>query len=61
MKTLFDKQITLKMGQCNVKRWVDDLLPLAEDLSFQPPQARGSFRALHVFGSGIGHGVLPGG
>ena len=30
MKTLFDKQITLKMGQCNVKRWIDDLLPLVE-------------------------------
>ncbi len=33
MKTLFDKQITLRMGQCNVKRWVDDLLPLVEDPS----------------------------
>lgn len=31
MKTLFDKQITLRMGQCNVKNWVDDLLPLVED------------------------------
>ncbi|MEV8337851.1 alcohol dehydrogenase catalytic domain-containing protein [Leucobacter sp. NPDC077196] len=30
MKTLFDKQITLKMGQCNVKRWIDDLMPLVE-------------------------------
>ena len=25
---MFDKQITLRMGQANVKRWVDDLLPL---------------------------------
>jgi len=33
MKTLFDKQITLRMGQCNVKRWIDDLLPLVEDPS----------------------------
>ncbi|WP_136042600.1 MULTISPECIES: alcohol dehydrogenase catalytic domain-containing protein [unclassified Microbacterium] len=33
MKTLFDKQITLRMGQCNVKNWVDDLLPLVEDAS----------------------------
>ena len=33
MKTMFDKQITLRMGQCNVKRWVDDLLPLVEDPS----------------------------
>lgn len=30
MKTLFDKQISLRMGQCNVKRWVDDLLPFVE-------------------------------
>jgi threonine dehydrogenase-like Zn-dependent dehydrogenase len=33
MKTLFDKQITMRMGQCNVKHWVDDLLPLVEDAS----------------------------
>ncbi|MET0735516.1 MAG: alcohol dehydrogenase catalytic domain-containing protein [Microbacterium sp.] len=33
MKTMFDKQVTLRMGQCNVKRWVDDLLPLVEDPS----------------------------
>ena len=26
--TLFDKQIQLRMGQANVRRWVDDLLPL---------------------------------
>jgi threonine dehydrogenase-like Zn-dependent dehydrogenase len=29
--TLFDKQIQLRMGQCNVKAWVEDLLPLVED------------------------------
>jgi threonine dehydrogenase-like Zn-dependent dehydrogenase len=29
--TLFDKQITLRMGQCNVQRWIPDLLPLVED------------------------------
>jgi len=28
MLQLFDKQITLKMGQANVRRWVDDILPL---------------------------------
>jgi threonine dehydrogenase-like Zn-dependent dehydrogenase len=28
MLTLFDKQIQLRMGQANVKRWVDDVLPL---------------------------------
>jgi threonine dehydrogenase-like Zn-dependent dehydrogenase len=25
---MFDKQINLRMGQANVKRWIDDLLPL---------------------------------
>ncbi len=29
--TLFDKQIQLRMGQANVKRWVDDILPLLTD------------------------------
>ncbi|WP_299038568.1 zinc-dependent alcohol dehydrogenase [uncultured Pseudokineococcus sp.] len=29
--TMFDKQIQLRMGQCNVKRWVDDLMPLLTD------------------------------
>jgi threonine dehydrogenase-like Zn-dependent dehydrogenase len=33
MKTMFDKQITMRMGQCNVKNWIDDLLPLVEDAS----------------------------
>jgi threonine dehydrogenase-like Zn-dependent dehydrogenase len=28
MLTLFDKQIQLRMGQANVKAWVDDILPL---------------------------------
>jgi len=27
----FDKQITFRMGQANVKRWMDDLLPLVSD------------------------------
>ncbi|MFA9431015.1 zinc-dependent alcohol dehydrogenase [Egicoccus sp. AB-alg2] len=31
MLTMFDKQIQLRMGQANVKRWMDDLLPLALD------------------------------
>lgn len=29
--SLFDKQIQLRMGQCNVRRWVDELLPIVED------------------------------
>jgi threonine dehydrogenase-like Zn-dependent dehydrogenase len=28
---LFDRQFTIRMGQANVKRWIDDLLPLLED------------------------------
>jgi threonine dehydrogenase-like Zn-dependent dehydrogenase len=31
MLTLFDKQLTLRMGQANVKRWVDDIMPLLGD------------------------------
>jgi threonine dehydrogenase-like Zn-dependent dehydrogenase len=29
--TMFDKQIQLRMGQANVKRWTDDIMPLLED------------------------------
>jgi threonine dehydrogenase-like Zn-dependent dehydrogenase len=28
MFTLFDKQVQLRMGQANVKRWIDDIMPL---------------------------------
>lgn len=28
---MFDKQIQLRMGQANVRRWIDDLLPLVGD------------------------------
>ncbi len=31
MLTMFDKQINLRMGQANVKRWIDDLMPLLTD------------------------------
>jgi threonine dehydrogenase-like Zn-dependent dehydrogenase len=31
MMDLFDKQIQLRMGQANVKRWIDDLMPLVTD------------------------------
>ena len=27
MLTLFDKQLQIRMGQANVKRWVDDIMP----------------------------------
>ena len=28
MMDLFDKQIQLRMGQANVKQWVDEIMPL---------------------------------
>lgn len=31
MLTLFDKQIQLRMGQANVKRWTEDIMPLLTD------------------------------
>jgi threonine dehydrogenase-like Zn-dependent dehydrogenase len=31
MLTMFDKQVTLRMGQANVRRYVDDILPLLTD------------------------------
>ena len=31
MMDLFDKQIQLRMGQANVKRWIDDIMPLLTD------------------------------
>jgi len=31
MLTMFDKQIQLRMGQANVKAWVDDIMPLLAD------------------------------
>jgi threonine dehydrogenase-like Zn-dependent dehydrogenase len=31
MLTLFDKQIQLRMGQANVRHWVDRILPLLDD------------------------------
>ncbi|MEU7137773.1 alcohol dehydrogenase catalytic domain-containing protein [Streptomyces sp. NPDC046261] len=31
MLTLFDKQLQIRMGQANVRRWADDILPLLTD------------------------------
>ena len=31
LMTLFDKQIQLRMGQANVRHWIDDLMPLLSD------------------------------
>ena len=33
MMDLFDKQIQLRMGQANVKRWIDEIMPLLEEES----------------------------
>lgn len=33
MMDLFDKQIQLRMGQANVKRWIDEIMPLLQDES----------------------------
>ena len=31
MLRLFDKQVQLRMGQANVRRWVDEIIPLLSD------------------------------
>lgn len=31
--TMFDKQVQFRMGQCNVRRWTDQLLPIVEEAS----------------------------
>ena len=31
MLTMFDKQVQLRMGQANVKNWIDDIMPLVLD------------------------------
>ncbi|PPF79888.1 glutathione-dependent formaldehyde dehydrogenase [Subtercola sp. Z020] len=33
LKDMFDKGMTLRMGQCNVQNWRDEILPLVEDPS----------------------------
>ncbi|MCE7003047.1 glutathione-dependent formaldehyde dehydrogenase [Kibdelosporangium philippinense] len=43
--TLFDKQIQLRMGQANVRRWVDDIMPLLTD---DDPLGVDSFATHHL-------------
>jgi threonine dehydrogenase-like Zn-dependent dehydrogenase len=31
MMEMFDRGLTIRMGQCHVKRWIDDILPLVTD------------------------------
>jgi len=45
MMTLFDKQITIRMGQANVRRWVDEILPLLDD---SDPLGVDSFATHHL-------------
>jgi threonine dehydrogenase-like Zn-dependent dehydrogenase len=45
MMTLFDKQISIRMGQANVRRWVDDILPLLTD---DDPLGVDTFATHHV-------------
>jgi threonine dehydrogenase-like Zn-dependent dehydrogenase len=45
MLTLFDKQVQLRMGQANVRRWADDILPLLGD---DDPLGVDSFATHHL-------------
>jgi threonine dehydrogenase-like Zn-dependent dehydrogenase len=45
MLTMFDKQVQLRMGQANVRRWVDDILPLLGD---EDPLGVDSFATHHL-------------
>lgn len=45
MMRLFDKQVTIRMGQANVRRWVDDILPLLDDAD---PLGVDSFATHHL-------------
>jgi threonine dehydrogenase-like Zn-dependent dehydrogenase len=45
MLTMFDKQVQVRMGQANVKRWIDDILPLLTD---EDPLGVDSFATHHV-------------
>ncbi|WP_165984708.1 zinc-dependent alcohol dehydrogenase [Streptomyces sp. YIM 98790] len=45
MMTLFDKQIQLRMGQANVKRWIPEILPLLSD---DDPLGTATFATHHV-------------
>jgi threonine dehydrogenase-like Zn-dependent dehydrogenase len=46
MLQMFDKQLTLRMGQANVRRWVDDILPLVS--GDDDPLGVESFATHHV-------------
>ena len=46
MMTLFDKQIQVRMGQANVRRWTEDLMPWVIDPS--DPLGLESFATHHL-------------
>ena len=46
MIQMFDKQLTFRMGQANVRRWVDDLMPIVTDDA--DPLGLESFATHHV-------------
>ena len=46
MLQMFDKQLTLRMGQANVRRWIDDILPLLD--CDDDPLGVDSFATHHV-------------
>jgi len=46
MLQIFDKQLTLRMGQANVKHWIDDILPLLS--GDDDPLGVDSFATHHV-------------
>ncbi|WUO42680.1 hypothetical protein OHT57_40775 [Streptomyces sp. NBC_00285] len=45
MLTMFDKQIQLRMGQANVRRWVDEIMPYLTD---EDPLGVDGFATHHV-------------
>ena len=45
MLVLFDKQVQLRMGQANVRRWTDDILPLLTD---EDPLGVDDFATHHI-------------
>jgi threonine dehydrogenase-like Zn-dependent dehydrogenase len=46
MLVMFDKQISIRMGQLNARRWLDDLLPLVSDEA--DPLGLASFATHHI-------------
>ena len=40
MMSLFDKQIQLRMGQSNVKRWIRDIMPFLTEEEFAAQKAK---------------------